>query len=233
MKISLNKIRELNDEIGLGEYGFKSALRYQIALNYADDLCVESKKVCEIGPGGVIVYIAKYSDADVSAVVSPRENNWVDIFQKYNINSFEWDLNEFLDNKELHNSFDCIIFLETLEHLNRWPEQVLDDIRLLLKPEGFLILSTPNLVRVSNRIRMALGKPPNNPFKYSLAGEHHVREYTLSELKNFMPAEKWEIEESSYALPHSFGTSKYFKPILFLFRKLIATVIFIKATKKQ
>jgi len=232
MNISLSKIRKLNDEIGLGKYGFLSALRYQIALNYVEDLCVESKKVCEIGPGGVVIYIAKYSDADVSAVVSPREDHWDDIFKKYNISSFEWDLNEFLDNRELYNSFDCIIFLETLEHLNRWPEQVLDDIRKLLKPGGLLLLSTPNLVRISNRIRMFLGKPPNNPFKYSVAGEHHVREYTLSELKDFMPAEKWKIVESSYALPHSFGTSKFFKPFLYLFRKLIATVIFIKATKK-
>ena len=100
MKISLNKIKDLNNEIGLGKYGFKSALRYQIALNYVNDICIESKKVCEIGPGGVIIYIAKYSDAEVSAVVSPREDHWGDIFQKHNISSFKWDLNKFLDNQE-------------------------------------------------------------------------------------------------------------------------------------
>ena len=231
MKISLNKIRELNDEIGLGKYGFLSSLRYRIALDYVNELCIRSKKVCEIGPGGVVVYIAKYSDADVSAIVSPREDHWGDIFKENSIDSFEWDLNKFLDNERLYNTFDCIIFLETLEHLNRWPEQVLDDIRKLLKPGGYLLLSTPNLVRISNRLRMLLGRPPNNPFKYSEAGEHHVREFTLSELKDFMPSNKWEIVKSSYELPHSFGTSKIFRPILNLFKRLIATVIFIKAKK--
>lgn len=232
MKISLQAIRKLNDEIRLGNYGFKSALRYQIALNYVEDICTESKKICEIGPGGVIVYIAKYSGAEASAIVSPREDHWIDIFDEYKITPFEWDLNQFLDNKELINSFDCVIFLETLEHLNRWPEQVLDDIHSLLKPEGHLLLSTPNLVRISNRIRMFLGRPPNDPFKFSEAGEHHVREFTMSELIDFMPANKWNIEESSYALPYSIGTSIFFKPFLSFFGKLIATIIFIKATKK-
>ena len=232
MQISLKKIQKLNNKVGLGHYGFLSSLRYQIALYYISDLCVETKKICEIGPGGVIIYIAKYSNASVSAVVSPREHHWDNIFKTYNINSFEWDLNKGLDNDKLHNSFDCIVFLETLEHLNRWPEQVLDDVRKLLKPNGILLLSTPNLVRLSNRVRMLLGRAPNNPFKYSIAGEHHVREYTLSELKDFIPDDKWELLETSYETPHSFARTRLFKVFLSLFKTLIGTIIFVKAKKK-
>jgi SAM-dependent methyltransferase len=232
MDISLEKIRKLNDEIGLGKYGLSSSIRYSVALKYLDDECIKSAKVCEIGPGGVITYIAKYSDADVSAMVSPKEKHWDDIFKDYGIDLFQWDLNKPLDNKDIYESFDCIIFLETLEHLNRWPEHVLDDIHKLLRPNGILLLSTPNLVRLSNRIRMLFGRPPNNPFKYTPAGAHHVREYTLSELLEFMPNEKWEIKVSSYELPYPLGQTKLFKFLIKMFKTLIGTIIFIKVLKK-
>ena len=232
MKISLKEIRKLNHEIGLGRYGFLSSIRYKTALEYIVDQCIESKKVCEIGPGGVITYIAKYSKAEVAAIVSPKEDHWNDLFQDYGIDLFKWDLNKPLENNNLQGSFDCIIFLETLEHLNRWPEQVLDDIYRLLKPGGVLLLSTPNLVRLSNRIRMMLGIPPNNPFKYTDAGEYHVREYCLSELIEFMPVEKWKVLTSSYVLPYYFTTYRFFRPILKIFGTLIGTIIFLKATKK-
>ena len=231
MQISLNRIRKLNETVGLGRYGFLSSVRYQIALNYISEFCVETKKICEIGPGGVIVYIAKYSNAKVSAVVSPREHHWDNIFDTYQIGSFTWDLNKELDNHDLFNSFDCIIFLETLEHLNRWPEHVLEDIRKLLKPGGCLLLSTPNLVRLSNRIRMLFGRPPNNPFRYSEAGEHHVREFTLSELKEFLPSHKWDLIQTSYEFPHFFGKIKFFRIFLYLFKTLVGTIIFVKAQK--
>ena len=111
--------------------------------------------------------------------MSPREHHWDKIFENYGVDHFEWDLNAALDLESLQGSFDCIIFLETLEHLNRWPEQTFEDIHKLIKPNGTLLISTPNLVRLSNRLRMLIGRPPNNPFKYTASGEYHVREYTL------------------------------------------------------
>ena len=118
MQISIKNIHELNNEIGLGEYGVISAHRYKIALEYIKEECQESKRICEIGPGGVIAYISKFSMANTNAIVSPRENHWNEIFKKFNIKLSTWDLNSKLDNIELYESFDCIIFLETLEHLN-------------------------------------------------------------------------------------------------------------------
>ena len=232
MQISIENIHELNNEIGLGEYGVISAHRYKIALEYIKEECQESKRICEIGPGGVIAYISRFSMANTNAIVSPREDHWNEIFKEFNIKLSTWDLNSKLDNIELYESFDCIIFLETLEHLNRWPEKVIDDIHKLLKPGGVLLMSTPNLVRVSNRIRMLLGRPPSNPFKYSESGEHHVREFTLSELLEFLPKKKWEIIETSYALPHSIGTKIFFQPLLKIFKTLLGTIIFIKVKKK-
>jgi SAM-dependent methyltransferase len=232
MDVSLKKIRTLNDDIGLGEYGVTSSIRYEIALEYLADQCDKSKMICEIGPGGVIAYLAKYSEAQTSAIVSPRESHWDDIYKDYGIHLHQWDLNESLDQEGLRESFDCIVFLETLEHLNRWPEHVLDDIHKLLKPGGVLLLSTPNLVRLSNRVRMLIGRPPNNPFQYTAAGLHHVREYTFSELKGFLPSKKWEVVDHSFELPHSFARSKFFRSFIYMFKSVIATIIFVKIIKK-
>ena len=110
MKVSIDRIKNLNDKIGLGLYGSLSSIRYKIALNYILDLCVENKKICEIGPGGVIFYIAEYSNVNTSAIVSPREHHWDKIFENYGVDHFEWDLNAALDLESLQGSFDCIIF---------------------------------------------------------------------------------------------------------------------------
>ena len=222
----------LNNEIGLGEYGDASAVRYEIALEFLADHCNKSNKICEIGPGGVIAYLTKYSEAQTSAIVSPSESHWDDIYKENGVNLYRWDLNLPLDYDDVHETFDGIVFLETLEHLNRWPEQVLDDIHKLLKPGGILLLSTPNLVRLSNRVRMLLGRPPNNPFKFTATGVHHVREYTFSELKDFLPNNKWELVSHSFELPHSLARSRFLKPIVNVFKSLMATIIFVKVIKK-
>lgn len=231
MEISKDKILEINHEIGLGEYGIKVANRYKLSLDFIVDECTKGKNVCEIGPGGIIAYISTYSQANTYAIVNPKENHWNNIFIKRNIELIRWDLNSPLHNKNLHEKFDCVIFLETLEHLNRWPEQVIDDIQSILKSDGILFLSTPNLIRLSNRIRMLFGKSPKDPFKYTEKGDHHVREYTSKELLEFFSLDKWNIIDKTYLFPHILSNS-LFKSIVKFFGSLIGTIIFIKAKKK-
>lgn len=67
-------------------------------------------------------------------------------------------------------SFDVVTSFETLEHLfDR--RRFLSELSRVLKPNGFLILSTPN----ANYTKPIEGKP-TNPF--------HIHEYTPSELRN-------------------------------------------------
>lgn len=233
MEVSLERIKELNRDIGLGTYGESSAIRYEIALSLLSDQCKGEVSICEIGPGGVIAYVAEYTEARASAIVSPLESHWDDVFKTRGIALHRWDLNTSLQRADLHETFDCIVFLETLEHLNRWPEMVLEDIRKLLRPGGVLLMSTPNLVRLSNRVRMLLGRPPSNPFKFTPEGMYHVREFTLSELQDFLPKDRWELVFHSFELPHALRHSPLVAPFLFLFKPLLATIIFIKAIKKS
>ena len=53
------------------------------------------------------------------------------------------------------NSFDLITFTEVIEHIENH-RFTLSEIARVLKPEGFIILSTPNILNLKSRIRFLL-----------------------------------------------------------------------------
>ncbi len=60
-----------------------------------------------------------------------------------------------LNNEDLpfeEKSFDCVVMLEVIEHLKN-PYFVLREINRVLKAEGVLILSTPNILNLKSRLR--------------------------------------------------------------------------------
>ena len=65
-------------------------------------------------------------------------------------------------------SFDCIISLETIEHLQNF-QNAFQEFYRLLKKDGILIISTPNKNRLNR---------PNNPF--------HYKEFTKDELIKYL-----------------------------------------------
>jgi ubiquinone/menaquinone biosynthesis C-methylase UbiE len=67
------------------------------------------------------------------------------------------DLNEALPFDK--NSQDFIISIEVLEHLVN-PDGFLNEIKRILKPGGYLILTTPNLASWYNRVLLVLGIQP-------------------------------------------------------------------------
>ena len=73
-------------------------------------------------------------------------------------------------------SFDSVVALEVIEHVNSGI-YLLQEIHRVLKKEGTLILSTPNVAHLANRLRHALfkekllAKKPRNPY--------HKHEYKI------------------------------------------------------
>jgi 2-polyprenyl-3-methyl-5-hydroxy-6-metoxy-1,4-benzoquinol methylase len=56
-------------------------------------------------------------------------------------------------------SFDLVLMTEVLEHLVN-PDYAMDEVRRVLRPDGHLILSTPNLACLPNRVLLAVGIQP-------------------------------------------------------------------------
>lgn len=75
-----------------------------------------------------------------------------------------------------NNFFDAIIAGEIIEHLID-TDGFLEEIKRVLKPNGCLILTTPNLVSLENRLRIIMGMYPMW-MDYRLQGIGHVRYYT-------------------------------------------------------
>ena len=70
--------------------------------------------------------------------------------------------------------FDIILIGNVFEHLDN-PINVLKKAKNVLKPEGIIIISTPNRYRLQNTIRILTGRPVG-------ISEGHVTEYSIGQV---------------------------------------------------
>lgn len=105
------------------------------------------------------------------------------------------------------DSFDGVLFTEVLEHLLYDPRKLVDEIYRVLRPGGEVIVSTPNVLRVENRIKIILGRniyPAPERFYVSDLYRRHNREYTMQELLDlFQP--RFRKRQSRYIMLTDFA----------------------------
>lgn len=94
------------------------------------------------------------------------------------------------------NSIDCVFLGDVIEHLPHSPKPALREIRRVLKPGGACIISTPNAVRISVRLKVLLGAS-NWPhvrdyFDSDYHGGHH-HEYTAEELRYVLTKQDYRV----------------------------------------
>jgi len=78
--------------------------------------------------------------------------------------------------------FDLITFCETIEHLHTAPEYTIAFLSTLLKPNGKLLITTPNAATLKNRIKLLFGTNPFEQIRLYDKNPGHFREYTLTEM---------------------------------------------------
>ena len=89
------------------------------------------------------------------------------------------------------NTADLVIALEVIEHLFD-TDLFLSEIYRILKPKGILILSTPNLASLPNRLRLLFGGYPKY-LEYSRAGAGHIHLYTPTVISRQLTANSFKI----------------------------------------
>ena len=92
-------------------------------------------------------------------------------------------------------AFDVIVLAEVIEHLPVPPYLILRKVRSWLKPGGALLLTTPNLFRLRNVVRMIRGRDPFDIFMLPRDGVSlgHQTEYSAQHLG-------WHIREAGFIL---------------------------------
>lgn len=86
-------------------------------------------------------------------------------------------------------SFDVIVGCDVLEHLARDPMLVLQQINRALKPDGLLLLTTPNIASAKSVAYVLRGDSPYVFGQYIPGGsalDRHNREYTPTELERII-----------------------------------------------
>lgn len=140
------------------------------------------------------------------------------------------------------NFFDYILFAEVFEHLHADPVRILDAFHNILKPGGFLILGTPNLASLANRLKLLFNKPILEYPTWDAEVHGHDRLYVVSELKNYLAQSGFAISKTIYSdsldfYSHSHGLSgkgalksavkAISSPLRFVFKSLNGTILII------
>ncbi len=101
------------------------------------------------------------------------------------------------DTSQWNSSFDVVIAGELVEHLFH-PDQFLEKVHDLLKPGGLLVVTTPNFLVWSNRIKMLLGR-----FRYTKTGfldESHIHFFTYATLREDLTQAGFTIEDENHVI---------------------------------
>lgn len=131
--------------------------------------------------------------------------------------------------------FDLVLFAEIIEHLLNDPCKTLREIKRVLRPDGTLILTTPNVARLENVVRLIAGENLYDPYSgYGPYGRHN-REYNRHELVHLLKHEGFEITTCFTADVHvnsaaSCHSLSALYPLLKFRENDLGQYIFLKAT---
>lgn len=106
-------------------------------------------------------------------------------------------------------SMDGVLFCEMLEHLLMNPLHTLGEIHRILRPSGCLILTTPNVARLENVLRLLHGANLYDPYSGFGPYGRHNREYTRHELHRLLEFAGFDVEFSMTADGHPSDAKKW------------------------
>ena len=96
-------------------------------------------------------------------------------------------------------SYDMLMLHDVLEHLHDSPRDLINDLLGLVKPEGLLFVTVPNIVNIRKRLAVISGRTnlPDYSVYYWYPGHWrgHVREYAEDDLRQLAEFLALEIVE--------------------------------------
>jgi len=136
---------------------------------------------------------------DLVGIKAPQEQK--NYFNLPDGESLAWELSSFDFQSPFpfdDSSFDLVTAFEVIEHISDDPRSVLREIKRVLKKEGYLYISTPNICSMEKILRLFNHAAPydSKPYSQNFGHRHfmcHIYEYTPWELKDFLQSEGFEM----------------------------------------
>jgi 2-polyprenyl-3-methyl-5-hydroxy-6-metoxy-1,4-benzoquinol methylase len=121
------------------------------------------------------------------------------------------DLNKEINPDSFSEKYDVLVALEILEHLHN-PWKYLNDCLALMKNDGIIVLSTPNISNFVSRLRFFM-RGSLIAFEKTDLAHGHITPLSFVQLENMFDFYKLEILKKGYAGPiplfHFFGLSTF------------------------
>lgn len=171
-------------------YYIQQKPRYFNTLEYVEALQLpRGAKLLEIGGGQIALLSSRLFGFDCT--VADVNDCFQDGIREREIAFQSCDLLH--DDLEQRNFFSAVVMCEVIEHMPVPPHIVLEKIFTWIEPGGVLLLTTPNLYRLRNVIRLAAGMRVFDTFRIPERGSGigHPLEYSREHLH-------WHIERAGF-----------------------------------
>jgi SAM-dependent methyltransferase len=177
----------------LNSYYAISRERYFLTLRYLADLDLpDPAKLLDVGGGQFAILVSKLFGDEATigdigdAYRAPADAAGV----RFTVCNLLDD-----DPPTFKGAFDVIVLAEVVEHLPVPPYLILGKVRTWLKPGGALLLTTPNVFRLRNVVRMIRGRDLFDIFMLPRddVSLGHQTEYSAAHLA-------WHIREAGFLL---------------------------------
>jgi SAM-dependent methyltransferase len=166
--------------------------RYRKTLSFITRLDLpRPAKILEIGGGQLLLLCHRmFGDTGLLADVG---SDYADAVTRFGLDFTACDL--LRDDLPSRGEFDLIVLCEVIEHLPVPAHLILAKMRHWLKPGGYLLLTTPNLYRMRNVVRLAMGMELFCPLFYPPRGQSlgHPMEFSRANLR-------WHVERAGLAV---------------------------------
>jgi len=158
--------------------------RFKIMANLVD----KNQKILDLGCGsGNFIKVLNRKNKSVEGVEISQE--LVKLGQKNGLKIKIADLHQTFPYR--NNIFDTITAGEIIEHIHD-TDFFLKEIKRILKPNGFLIISTPNIATLGRRLMLLFGiNPMIDTCLENSAG--HIRYFTKKSLENILNKHNFEV----------------------------------------
>ena len=179
-----------NDFFEKDKYYIQQKPRYFNSLRQILKLPISnSDKVLEIGGGQLALLLKQLYEIEGS--VADVNNKYSDSLLKFGIDFKPCDL--LYDDLEERDVYDLVILCEVIEHMPVPPYVIFNKIKQWIKPGGLIFMTTPNLYRLRNLVRLALGMRVFDTFLIPEKGQSicHPLEYSKTQLK-------WQLENAGF-----------------------------------